>query len=102
MKCATLTIANLGVGLHLIMHVLSDADKLAYLTKDNVYNFNLNWRSLISLECIDLILSNNTMTQLFAETTLTIGMPILKQILDSLCRTTHALETNYSIAAEKG
>jgi len=77
MKCATLIVANLGVGIHLITHIMADADKFAYLTKDNVYNFNLNWKSIVSFECIDLILSNSSLCQFFAETTLTIGMPIL-------------------------
>jgi hypothetical protein len=58
MKLAILVVSNLGVGVHLMNPILAELEKFSQKGKDGSYHFQLNWRSLISFECVNHILSN--------------------------------------------
>ena len=95
---ATLIINNLGVSINLLrtiklfsqdhfclkfLHtILSDAEACTSRSKDGVISVNLNWRCLIAFECLQIVISNPGLSELFANSSLSIGAPVLIQILE--------------------
>ena len=82
MKCATLIINNLGVSINLLRTLLSDAEACTSRSKDGIISVNLNWRCLIAFECLQIVISNPGLSELFANSSLSIGAPVLIQILE--------------------
>ena len=82
MKCATLIINNLGVSLNLLRTILSDAESFTTRHRDGSISINLNWRCLIAFECLQIVISNPGLSELFANSSLNIGAPVLIQILE--------------------
>ena len=82
MKCATLFINNLGVSLNLLRPILADAEAFTSRHRDGTISVNLNWRCLIAFECLQIVISNPALSELFATSSLSIGAPVLIQILE--------------------
>ena len=100
MKCAILIINNLGIGLNLLRPLLADAESLLQRHKDNSVSLNLNWRSLIGFECIQIVISNPSLSELFANSSLSIGAPVLIQILECYLKATKILGHELSAASQ--
>jgi hypothetical protein len=66
MKCAVMIINNLGIGIHLLQHILVEADGIIGKSKDGSQVLNLNWRSLIGFECIAILFNNPNLIKTFA------------------------------------
>lgn len=77
MKCATLIINNLGVGVNLLRTILSDAEAFTHTSRDGAISVNLSWKCLIAFECLQIVVSNPCLTELFANSSLSIGAPVL-------------------------
>ena len=92
MKCAILIINNLGVGLNLLRPILADAENFTSRAKDGSYHISLNWRCLIAFECLQIVVSNPSMTDLFASSSLSIGAPVLIQILECYLKASRGIE----------
>ena len=92
MKCAILIINNLGVGLNLLRPILADAETFTSRSKDGSYHVNLTWRCLIAFECLQIVISNPSMTELFASSSLSIGAPVLIQILECYLKASRGIE----------
>jgi len=92
MKCATLIINNLGVGINLLRGILVDAEAFTTTAKDGTISVNLNWKCLIAFECLQIVISNPALTELFASSSLSIGAPVLIQILESYIMAAKAIE----------
>jgi hypothetical protein len=58
MKCSVLIINNLGIGINLLQHILTEADSLIGKAKDGSIILTLNWRSLIGFESLAILLNN--------------------------------------------
>ena len=91
MKCAILIINNLGIGLNLLRPLLADAESLLSKNKDNSVSLNLNWRCLIGFECLQIVISNPSLSELFANSSLSIGAPVLIQILECHLKASKAI-----------
>lgn len=94
MKCATLIINNLGVSLNLLRSILADAEAFTSRARDGTVGINLNWRSLIALECLQIVISNPGLTELFSTSSLAIGAPVLIQILECYIQASRAIEAS--------
>lgn len=92
MKCATLIINNLGVSLNLLRTILADAEAFTSKHKDGTVSVNLTWRSLIAFECLQIVISNPGLSEVFANSSLAIGAPVLIQILQSYIEAARAIE----------
>ena len=92
MKCATLIINNLGVGLNLLRTILQDAEAFTHQSKDGSISINLNWKCLIALECLQIVISNPSLSELFASSSLSIGAPVLIQIFECYISAAKAIE----------
>ena len=77
MKCATLIINNLGVSLNLLRSIMGDAESFTNRHKDGTLSVTLTWRSLIAFECLQIVVSNPGLSELFASSSLSIGAPVL-------------------------
>ena len=77
MKCAILIINNLGVGLNLLRPILADAESFTQRHREGNVTLNLNWRALIGFECLQVAVSNPSLAEVFANSSLAIGAPIL-------------------------
>jgi len=77
MKCAILIINNLSCGLPLLTHILNDTDSFSTKAKDGHTVLQFNWKCLIGFECLHVVISNPTLTQLFAQSSISIGVPVL-------------------------
>jgi hypothetical protein len=106
MKCAILIINNLGIGLNLLRPLLADAESLLSKNKDNSVSMNLNWRCLIGFECLQIVISNPNLSELFANSSLSIGAPVLIQILECHLKASKAisneLNSGHSSSASAG
>jgi hypothetical protein len=58
MKCSVVIINNLGIGINLLQHILTEADSLIGKAKDGSIILTLNWRSLIGFESLAILLNN--------------------------------------------
>lgn len=92
MKCATLIINNLGVGVNLLRTILIDAEAFTHTSRDGSISVNLNWKSLIAFECLQVVVSNPCLTELFANSSLSIGAPVLIQIIECYIMAAKAIE----------
>ena len=70
MKCATLIINNLGIGINLLRTILNDAEAFTNTNRDGSISVNLNWKCLIAFECLQIVISNPALTKLFANSSL--------------------------------
>ena len=77
MKCAVMIINNLGIGINLLQHILSEADGIVGKSKDGSQVMNLNWRSLIGFECIAILLNNPSLIKTFSQSSLQVGKTVL-------------------------
>ena len=77
MKCATLIINNLSVSINLLRTILADAEACTSRSRDGAISVNLTWRCLIAFECLQIVVSNPALTELFANSSLSIGAPVL-------------------------
>ena len=82
MKCATLIINNLGIGISLLQSILNDAETFTNTNRDGAISVNLNWKCLVAFECLQLVISNPALTELFANTSISLGAPLLIQIIE--------------------
>ena len=92
MKCATLIVNNLQVGINLLRSILSDAEAFTHTSKDGSISVNLNWKCLIAFECLQIVISNPAMTELFANSSLSLGAPVLIQIIECYIQAARAVE----------
>ena len=92
MKCAILIVNNLGCGFNLLRSIIADTDSFVTQNKDGTCSANLTWRALIGFECLQLALSNPSLTHILATSSLSIGAPALIQILESYLLASKAIE----------
>ena len=92
MKCATLIINNLGVGVNLLRTIMADAEAFTSTNRDGAISVNLNWKCLIAFECLQIVISNPCLTELFANSSLSIGAPVLIQIIECYIAAAKAIE----------
>ena len=92
MKCATLIINNLGVSLNLLRTILADAESVTSVSRDGNISVNLTWKCLIAFECLQILISNPGLSELFASSSLSIGAPVLIQILETYIQAAKATE----------
>ena len=92
MKCATLIVNNLQVGVNLLRSILTDAEAFTQTSKDGNISVNLNWKCLIAFECLQIVISNPAMTELFANSSLSLGAPVLIQIIECYISAAKAVE----------
>jgi len=58
MKCAILIISNVGKGITLLNHILTEADTLSQKAKDGTLLIVPSWRNHIGFECLQIALAN--------------------------------------------
>jgi len=92
MKLAILIINHLSCGFGLLRQILIDADSLTSKCKDGSIKFELNWRGLVAFECLQVAISNPALSQLLSTSSLSIGAPIIIQILESYSKVAKAIE----------
>jgi hypothetical protein len=92
MKLSILIINNLCCGFSLMRQILTDAESLTAKQKDSSFKFDLNWRGMIACECLQLVVSNPQLAQLFSTSSLSIGAPIIIQILECYIKISKAID----------
>lgn len=93
LKLAILIITSLGSGFSLLRQLLADAESLTVKQKDGSFKFDFNWRGLVSFECLQVAVSNPQLAQLFSSSSLSIGAPIIIQILECYSKVSKAIES---------
>ena len=71
---------------------MADADSMTIKQKDGSFKFDFNWRGLVAFECLQVAISNPQLAQLFSTSSLSIGAPIIIQILECYIKVSKALE----------
>jgi hypothetical protein len=94
MRLAILIVSNLGSGFSLLRQLLSDADSLTVKQKDGSLKFEFNWRGLVAYECLQVAISSPYLSHLFSTASISIGAPIIIQILESYVKVTKAIESS--------
>jgi hypothetical protein len=70
MKCSIMIMNNLGIGINLLSHILTETDGLVIKSRDGSINLNLTWKSLIGFECLAIVLNNPKLIKTFAQSAL--------------------------------
>lgn len=67
MKCSTMVLNHLGIGVQLLINLLGETDQMVVKNKDGSTQVNLRWRQLISFECFAIAMGNPNLVKLMAK-----------------------------------
>lgn len=84
LKLTVLLINNLGVGLHLLVHILQETDGIFTRTREGQPTITCTWRSQLAFEGLAATLANPNIVQVFAQSAIQVGKTVLVQVFESL------------------